>query len=60
MPGKNPGVAIAIFIAVGGWLTYDMMTTRETQSTVVVMQYVFLAGIAIGLIGSVIRIVRSQ
>ena len=51
MPSKNPG----------SWLIHDMITTRETQGkAVVVMQYIFLAGIAIGLIGSVIRLVRPQ
>lgn len=60
MPGENPGVMVAIPIAVGGWLIYDMITTRETQSAVVVMKYVFLARVAIGLTGSVIRLVRSQ
>jgi len=61
MPSKNPGITIAMFLAVGGWLIYDMATTREAQSTAVaVMQYVLLTGIAIGLISAVIKLLRSQ
>lgn len=61
MPSKNPGVMIAMFLAVGGWLVYDMATTREAQSaTVAAMQYVLLAGIVIGLLGAVIKLLRPQ
>jgi hypothetical protein len=61
MPSKNPGLMIAAFVLVGGWLVYDMATTREAQSTTVMsLQYIFLAGIAIGLIGAVLRLFQSQ
>lgn len=61
VPSKNPGLMIAVFVVVGGWLVYDMATTREAQSTAVVtLQYIFLAGIAIGLVGAVPRLMRPN
>lgn len=61
MPSKNLGSMIAMFVVVGGWLVYDMATTREAQSTTVLMlQNIFLAGIAIGLIGAVLRLIRPH
>lgn len=61
VPSKNPGLMIAVFVVAGGWLVYDMATTREAQSTAVVtLQYIFLAGIAIGLVGAVLRLMRPN
>lgn len=61
MPSKNLGSMIAMFVVVGGWLVYDMATRREAQSTTVLMlQNIFLAGIAIGLIGAVLRLIRPH
>jgi len=60
MPSKNPGVMTAMFVVVGGWLIYDMATAREAQSTAVItLQYIFLAGIAVGLVGTALSLKRS-
>ncbi|HET7191678.1 MAG TPA: hypothetical protein VFI98_07165 [Pseudolabrys sp.] len=60
MPGKNPGVMTAMFVAVGGWLIYDMATAREAQSAAGgTLHYIFLAGIAVGLVGTALSLKRS-
>jgi hypothetical protein len=58
---KNSGVMIVAFAAVAAWQIYDMATTTEASSrTLVILQYVLLAGLLIGLIGAVLNFLRSQ
>jgi hypothetical protein len=52
---------IVAFAAVAAWQIYDMATTTEASSrTLVILQYVLLAGLLIGLIGAVLNFLRSQ
>lgn len=58
---KNSGVMIVAFAAVAAWQIYDMATATETPSrALAVLQYVLLAGLLIGLIGSLLNFVRSE
>jgi len=53
-------VMTAMFVAVGGWLIYDMATAREAQSAAGgTLHYIFLAGIAVGLVGTALSLKRS-
>jgi hypothetical protein len=58
---KNSGVMILAFAAVAAWQIYDMSTTTEAPSrAVTILQYVLLAGLLLGLVGSVLNFLRSQ
>ena len=58
---KNSGVMIVAFAAVAAWQIYDMATSAEAPSrALVILQYVLLAGLLIGLVGSVLNFLRSQ
>jgi hypothetical protein len=58
---KNSGVMIVAFAAVAAWQIYDMATTAETPSrALAILQYVLLAGLLIGLVGSLLNFLRSQ
>src|SRR5262245_56150553 len=58
---KNSGVMIVAFAAVAAWQIYDMATATETPSrALMILQYVLLAGLLVGLAGSLLNFLRSQ
>ena len=47
--------------AVAAWIIYDLSTATETpRQAVMIMEYVFLAGVLIGLIGAVIKLASPK
>jgi len=47
--------------AVAGWIIYDMSTETEApRQAVMILQYVFLVGSLIGLLGSVIKLASPK
>ena len=50
---KNPWLMIAIFAAAAAWQIYDIASATEAPSrAVVIMQYVFVACLLLGIVGT--------
>ena len=57
----NWGIRALIFAAVAAWLIYDIATATEApRQAVMIMQYVFLAGVLIGLAGALFKFVSQK
>jgi hypothetical protein len=58
---KNPLVMLAIFSAVAAWQIYDIASATEAPSrAVMILQYVFLAGLLLGIVGTAYNALRSR
>ncbi len=58
--GKSARLAL-IFAAASAWNIYDIMTETEApRQAIMIMQYVFLAGTLLGLVGALIKLVASK
>jgi hypothetical protein len=56
-PGKTAALCVLAILLIG----YSMLSADEAPSSAVrVLQYVFLAGAAIGLIGSLVKLGRGS
>ena len=60
-PKKHPGIMLAVFAAAATWQIYDLATAIETPSrAVLTLQYVLLAGLLLGIAGSVFNLMRAE
>jgi hypothetical protein len=58
--GKAAKLAL-IFEAVSAWNIYDIMTATEVpRQTVMIMQYVFLAGTLLGLVMALVKLASAK
>ena len=58
---KNPLVMLAIFSAVAAWQIYDIASATEAPSrAVMILQYVLLAGLLLGIVGTAYNALRSR
>ncbi len=58
---KNPLLMIVIFAAAAAWQIYEITTaTEEPSRPVMIMHYVFLAGLLIGIAGAVFNALRAR
>ena len=58
---KNPMLMLAIFIAVAAWQIYDIASATEAPSrAVLTLQYVFLAGLLLGIAGTAYNALRTR
>lgn len=57
---KNPRVSAIACAAVAAWLIYSMATATEAPSTALaVLQYAFIAGALLGLVGALIQMSKA-
>ncbi len=58
---KNPMLMLAIFSAAAAWQIYDIASATEAPSRAVMMlQYVFLAGLLLGIAGTAYAALRAR
>ena len=58
---KNPIVMLVIFSAVAAWQVYDIASATEAPSrAVTVLQYVFLAGLLLGIASTAYQALRAR
>jgi molybdenum cofactor biosynthesis enzyme len=58
--GKTGTMALAT-AAVAAWLIYDMATATEAPgTTLAVLQYLLLAGMLLGLAGSLVKLISQK
>lgn len=55
------GKFILINAAVAAWLIYDMASATETpRQAVMILQYVFLTGVVVGLVGATVKYLSAE
>ena len=60
-PKKNPSIMLAAFAAAAAWQIYDLATATEAPSrAVLTLQYLLLAGLLLGIAGTVFNLMRAE
>lgn len=58
---KNPWLMIVIFAAAAAWQIYDIASATEAPGrALMIMQYVFLAGLLLGIAGAAFNALRQR
>ena len=58
---KNPGLWIVLTGGLALWLIYDIATPTEAPNgAVAVMQWVFLIGLLVGLVGAIVQFIKQK
>jgi hypothetical protein len=58
---RNPLVRLLMMAVVGAWIVYDMATATEAPSQgVEILQYVLLACLLVGLVGSFVQLAAQK